>query len=136
MALKIKTIKDYIVEVEGANSLVLNEVVKFKNDTDGIVMKADENRAFIALLESSMDKPLVVGDTVSPTGKEYEIQINEKFIGNIISVDGTVFTDYEPVEGSVKSADIVSKPIFRIARPIYSRDFVNQPLVTGIAAVD
>lgn len=45
MALKIKTIKDYIVEIEGANTLVINEIIKFKNNAQGIVMKANQERA-------------------------------------------------------------------------------------------
>lgn len=56
-------------------------------------------------------------------------------MGNIISVDGAIFTDYQAKNINVSSA-VVKKPIFRIARPIYSRDFVNTPLVTGIAAID
>ncbi len=135
MALKIKTIKDYIVEIEGTNNLIINEIIKFKNNAQGIVMKADEKRAFVALLDSSIDMPLVIGDTVTSTGEEYAIDITEKFMGNIISVDGTIFTDYDSSHVS-RSSEVSKKPVFRIARPIYSRDFVNTPLVTGIAAID
>lgn len=135
MALKIKTIKDYIVELEGQNELIINEIIKFKNDARGIVMKANEKGAFVALLDSSIDKPLTIGDTVTSTGEEYSIDIKESFMGNIISVDGTIFTDYDSSH-LVNSKETPKKPIFRIARPIYSRDFVNSPLVTGIAAID
>ncbi len=122
MALSITKIKDYIIEVEGKYPFMINEVVKFKNDAMGIVMKATDKRAFIALFDSSVANPLKVGDSLTPLKKEFAINVKEEYLGNIIGVDGAVFSSHIQEPGVVRSTKTESRPIFRLARPIYSRD--------------
>ncbi|XP_023226619.1 ATP synthase subunit alpha, chloroplastic-like [Centruroides sculpturatus] len=133
MALKVTKIKDYIVQVTGKYNFILNEIVRFPNQTRGIVMRANEQSADIALFEVSIVEPIQVGDTCKPTGREFEIEFTEQVMGNIINIDGELMTAHR---SQTRSSSKVRRPIFRIARPIYARDFVNQPLMTGLAAVD
>lgn len=134
--LKIKTIKDYIVEVEGSYNFIINEIIRFNNGTQGIVMKADIKGASIAMLEMSITNPLLVGDSCEPTGEEFSITFDESIFGNIINVNCEKLTTHNPNPDAIRSSEISSKPVFRLARPIYSRDFVNSPLITGVSAVD
>ncbi|MCK5946001.1 MAG: F0F1 ATP synthase subunit alpha [Mycoplasmataceae bacterium] len=132
--IKVKTIKDFIVEVEGAYDYVINEIVVFPNKEEGIIMKADTKGATVALFSLSITEPVQVGDKVSPTGKEFSFELSEKQMGNIINVKGEILTDYNDPSIETKAPEI--KPVFRLARPIYSRDFVNEPLITGLSSVD
>lgn len=134
--LKVKEIKDYIVEITGKNNLMINEVVEFDNGTRGIVMKAKRENAFVALFDQTIDNPLAIGSVAKATKNEFKIKISEKMIGNIINVNGDILSDFEHPEGVIRSTEIEERDAFRLARPIYTRDFVNQPLVTGVAAVD
>ncbi len=134
MALKITQIKDYIVEVSGKNSLMINEIVHFKNNTMGIVMKATTEKAYVSMMDISVDNPLVVGESATPTGKEFSIEFSESILGNIINVEGMPLTDY--VSPNIKTKETISQPVFRLARPIYSRDFIDAPLQTGLSSVD
>ncbi len=134
MALKITQIKDYIVELSGDNSLMINEIVEFKNNTRGIVMKATTKKAYISMLDISVDNPLVMGDEATPTKKEFAIEFTESALGNIINVEGQELTSH--TAETVKTTAKISRPVFRLARPIYSRGFIDGPLQTGLSSVD
>ncbi|MCK5806788.1 MAG: F0F1 ATP synthase subunit alpha [Mycoplasmataceae bacterium] len=131
---KVKSIKDIIVYVEGKENYVINEVVTFPNKTKGIVMKATVKGATIALFEVSIKDPVKVGDDVKLSGKEFRFPVFEKQLGNIVSVDGTLMTSSEVTKDF--SSEVLDKPVFRLAKPIYARDFVNQPLITGLSSID
>ncbi|MCP4336415.1 MAG: F0F1 ATP synthase subunit alpha [Mycoplasma sp.] len=134
MSIKITQIKDYIIEVSGENKLMINEIIKFKNGTRGIVMKATTNKAYISMLDISVNNPLNMGDEIEPTKKEFSIEFTENILGNIINVEGDLLTTYENAE--LTSVKTTTRPVFRLARPIYSRDFIDAPLQTGLSSVD
>lgn len=142
MSMKVEIIRDYIVETTGKNNLIINEVVNFSNKTQGIVMKANENKAWIALFDQNINNPIEIGSTIEPTGKEFAIKISSDMRGHIINLFGEIMTPRNTninKEQNVQEIDISkneAQPVFRLARPIYTRDFVNEPLATGIAAVD
>ena len=133
MSIKVKAIRDFIVEVEGKHNYVINEIVRFPNKGLGIIMKATETMATIALFNLSITSPVEIGDEIVLTGKEFSFPVSEAQLGNIVNVEGENMTDY--VNPNV-SKEIFEKPIFRLARPIYARDFVNEPLITGLSSVD
>ena len=131
--IKVQSIRDFIVEAHGRHDYVINEIVHFPNKDVGIIMKASETTATIALFNLSITNPVKIGDKVTPTGREFSFPISELQMGNIINVEGENMTNYVNPK---TPTEVVHRPLFRLARPIYSRDFVNEPLITGLSSID
>ena len=133
--IEIKVIekRDYIVRIKGEYPFIINQMAEFQNGVKGIVIKASNDIADIALLEDSLVQQVITGDLVSMLPNEIFIKPHTKMLGSIINIYG------ESVYGNIKEvemSEIPSMPIFRMARPIYSRDYVNRPLYTGLTALD
>ncbi|MCK5866947.1 MAG: F0F1 ATP synthase subunit alpha [Mycoplasmataceae bacterium] len=131
--IKVISKRDYIVRIKGKYAYVINQMAQFKNGVKGIVIKAENDTADIALLEDSLKQQVVTGDTVTMLPNEIFIKPHEKMLGSIVNIYGDL------VYGNIQDVNITkvpAMPIFRMARPIYSRDYVNRPLYTGLTAVD
>ncbi len=127
--------KEYIVTTEGDYNFTANELVEFENGAKGIAMKSDTKGAQIALLNDENTNPVIVGQKVIPSGKPFSFKPSRSMLGAVINVDGEVVYRMSKNTPEVDKTDIDSY-IFRMARPIYSRDFVNRPLHTGTTIID
>lgn len=132
--LTIISIKDDIVVVEGEHSYQFLEEIKFGKDTNGIVIKANYYRAYVALVGKNTQENLKVGGKALATGKVFTVSVLDNFFGSVIDVNSN-----QLIEGISKS-DVVKvlaeKFILAEAKPLYARKEVNQPLQTGTSAID
>lgn len=131
--LTIISIKDDIVVVEGQHSYQFLEEIKFGKEINGIVIKANYYRAYVALVGKSTQESIKVGGKAFATSKVFSVSILNNFFGSIIDVNSNILVQTQDVD-VVKVLD--QKFVLSEAKPLYTRKEVNQPLQTGTSAID
>ncbi len=120
---------DGIARIYGMSNVCSNELIEFDSGVRGIVLNLEEDNVGAVLLGAS--DMIKEGDTVKRTGRIASIHVTEGMLGRIINTLG------EPVDGK---GPIVGKtyemPFERKAPGVIYRRPVNEPLQTGIKAID
>ncbi len=119
---------DGIVFTDELQDVQAGELVTFDGDVYGLALNLEKNRVGIIVLSGSAK--IKTGDFVYRTGKILSINVSDEIVGRVINPLG------QAEDG--KSAIAVGKQMFleKIAPGVIDREGVNQPLQTGIKAVD
>ncbi|MFA8299889.1 MAG: F0F1 ATP synthase subunit alpha [Hyphomicrobiales bacterium] len=123
-------IGDGICRAYGLSNAEAGELVEFeKGGLRGIVLNLEEDNVGIVLLGKAKD--IVEGDTVKRTGTIASINVGEGVLGRVINTIG------EPIDGKGSiQGKTYEMPLERKAPGVIFRQPVNEPLQTGIKAVD
>ncbi len=123
-------IGDGIARVYGLSNAEAGELVEFeKTGLKGIVLNLEEDNVGIVLLGEVED--INEGDKVKRTGKIASIKVGEGLLGRVINTLG------EPIDGKGEiGGDLYEMPLERKAPGVIFRQPVNEPLQTGIKAID
>ena len=125
----VLTIGDGIALVYGLENVQYGELVKFESGIEGIVLNLAEDNVGVALLgESKMVKE---GDTVKRTERISSIKVGEGMLGRVVDTLGNPIDGKGPIAG-----DLYEMPLERKAPGVIFRQPVNEPLQTGIVAID
>lgn len=124
----ITYIGDGIARASGLDNAVFNELLKFNNGTYGIAFSLDENEVGIIIL-GNYDN-LHEGDEVQRTGKIVSVPVGNELIGRVVNPLGNPIDGLGPIHTSK------TRPIESPAPGIMDRQSVNEPLQTGIKAID
>ncbi len=121
-------IGDGVARVAGLSEVMAGEMVEFENGAIGVALNLEEGEAGVMLLDET--GTLGEGATAKSTGKILSVPVGESVIGRVLSPLGV------PIDGK---GDIVASgyyPVEKIAPGVITRQSVNQPLQTGIKAID
>ncbi len=122
-------VSDGVVRIYGLDNAEASELLEFDNDMEAIVMNLEEDNVGAVLLGPT-DR-VKEGDTVKRTRRIASINVNENMIGRVINPLG------EPIDGKGEiSGKKYEMPLERKAPGVIFRQPVNEPLQTGIKAVD
>ena len=126
----ILQIGDGIARVYGLSNAEAGELVEFeKTGLMGIVLNLEEDNVGIVLLGGIDD--LNEGDTVKRTGRIASLKAGEGMLGRVINTLG------EPIDGKGEiEGELFEMPLERKAPGVIFRQPVNEPLQTGIKAID
>ena len=126
----VLTIGDGIARIYGLTNAESGELIEFeKNGLKAIVLNLEEDNVGAVMLSEAHD--LTEGDTVKRTRKIAAIDVGEGLLGRVINTLG------EPIDGKGKiSGERFEMPLERKAPGVIYRQPVNQPLQTGIKAID
>ncbi len=106
-----------------------NELVEFENGVKGVALNLEESNVGVILL-NNVNK-VAEGMKVRRTGEIASIPVGEGLLGRVINILG------EPIDGRGPiSGKLINLPLERKAPGVIYRQPVNQPLQTGIKAVD
>ncbi|MEN8119345.1 MAG: F0F1 ATP synthase subunit alpha [Bacteroidota bacterium] len=120
---------DGIARIYGLSKVQANEMVEFENNVKGIVLNLEEDNVGVVLLGPS--EGIKEGETVKRTKKIASINVGEGLLGRVINTLG------EPIDGKgAISGEKYEMPLERKAPGVIFRQPVNEPLQTGIKAVD
>ena len=125
----VLTIGDGIARVYGLENVQYGELVKFSSDVEGIVLNLEEDNVGVALLGES--KLVKEGDTVRRTNIISSIRVGEGLLGRVVDTLGNPIDGKGPITG-----ELYEMPLERKAPGVIYRQPVNEPLQTGIVAVD
>ena len=122
-------VSDGVVRIYGLENAEASELLQFDNGMEAIVMNLEEDNVGAVLLGPT-DR-VKEGDTVKRTGRIASIQVSEQMLGRVIDPLGN------PIDGKGKiGGERCEMPLERKAPGVIYRQPVNQPLQTGIKAID
>ena len=122
-------IGDGIARAFGLQNAEAGELVSFETGTEGIVLNLEEDNVGIVLLGSSAS--ISEGSTVKRTGRIASIEVGEGIVGRVVNTLGHPIDGKGPIEGTTYQL-----PLERKAPGVIYRQPVNEPLQTGIKAID
>ncbi|SHI45288.1 ATP synthase F1 subcomplex alpha subunit [Clostridium amylolyticum] len=133
---KIKTVDsgtiiqigDGISRVYGLDECMEGELLEFPNNIYGMALNLEQDNVGCVLL--GPEKNIKEGDVVKRTGKIVEVPVGDALIGRVVNSLGV------PVDGKGLIKNDGMRPIEIPAPSIIERSSVNEPLQTGIKAID
>ena len=125
---RIIQIADGIATVYGMDQAMYGELVIFETGVHGLVLNVERNCIGCVLLGS--DHGLMEGSKVARTGVQADIPVGDAMIGRVVNAIG------EPIDGKGEIKTDERRPIEHEAAGVIDRKSVDQPLQTGILAID
>ena len=122
-------IGDGIARIYGLGGVQYGELIEFSNGLQGIALNLEEDNVGAVLLGASND--IKEGDTVKRTNRIASVNVGEKMLGRVLDTLGQPIDGKGPIEG-----DLFEMPIERKAPGVIYRQPVNEPLQTGVKAID
>ena len=120
---------DGIVRIYGLLNVEANEMIEFENGMKGIVLNLEEDNVGAVLLGPS--EHVKEGDTVKRTQRIASIMVGEQLLGRVINTIG------DPIDGKgALAGELFEMPLERKAPGVIYRQKVDQPLQTGLKAID
>ena len=120
---------DGIARVEGLPSAMANELLEFENGTLGIALNLDVREIGVVVMGDS--EGIEEGQSVRRTGDILSVPVGDGYLGRVVDALG------RPIDGLGEITDIDDRrPLELQAAGVMDRQGVNQPLQTGIKAID
>ena len=125
----VLTIGDGVARIYGLTKAQAGELLQFENGLRAMVLNLEEDNVGAVLLGES--KGIKEGDTVKRTGLIASIKVGDGLLGRVVD------TLAEPIDGKGPvSGELFEMPLERKAPGVIFRQPVNEPLQTGIKAID
>lgn len=122
-------IGDGIARIYGLTKVQSGELVEFDSGLQGIVLNLEEDNVGVVLLGPSDE--IKEGDTIKRTRRIASIKVGEGMLGRVVNTLGQPIDGKGPIIGQT-----YEMPIERKAPGVIYRQPVNEPLQTGIKAID
>ena len=120
---------DGVARIYGLNNAQAGELLEFENGLKALVLNLEEDNVGAVLLGESQE--IREGDTVKRTNLISSIKVGDGLCGRVIDTLGNPIDGKGPVEGQ-----LYEMPLERKAPGVIYRQPVNEPLQTGIKAID
>ncbi|RLB69374.1 MAG: F0F1 ATP synthase subunit alpha, partial [Deltaproteobacteria bacterium] len=124
----ILTVGDGIARIYGLEKAMSGELLLFPHDIYGMVLNLEEDNVGAAIFGEDIE--IKEGDEVKRTGKIVEVPVGKGILGRVVNALG------QPIDGK---GPLESKETRRVeikAPGIVDRQSVNEPLQTGLKAID
>src|SRR5229473_3536522 len=119
---------DGVARIEGLSDVMLNEMIEFPNGVFGLALNLEETEVGAILMG---DNTLVEeGDEAKTTGRLLSVPVGKALLGRVVNTLGQPLDD----KGPIKTETFY--PLEKIAPGVIKRRSVNQPVQTGIMAID
>jgi F-type H+-transporting ATPase subunit alpha len=119
---------DGIARIYGLDQCMAGELLEFPNEIYGMALNLEEDNVGTVIL--GPDNEIKEGDIVKPTGRVVEVPVGPELIGRVVNALG------QPIDGKGPINTTKMRPIENAAPGVLQRKSVNQPLQTGIKAID
>ncbi len=125
---QVITVGDGIARVYGLEKVMYGELLTFPGEILGMALNLEEDNVGAVLLGA--DTRIKEGDEVKRTGRIMEVPVGDALVGRVVNPVGQPLDGKGPIETSTFG------PIERLAPGVVDRLPVNQPLQTGVKAID
>jgi F-type H+-transporting ATPase subunit alpha len=119
---------DGIARVFGLEHCMSGELLEFSGGVYGMALNLEEENVGVVIMGA--DNHIKEGDIVKPTGRVVEVPVGDALIGRVVNSLG------QPLDGKGVINTRESRPVENAAPGVLQRKSVNQPLQTGIKAID
>ena len=124
----VVTVTDGIIRIHGLANASYGEMLEFPGETFGIALNLEQDSVGAVVLGSY--RHITEGDTVKTTGRILEVPVGEALLGRVVNSLG------QPVDGKGAIDSERFEPIEKVAPGVIWRQSVNQPVQTGLKAID
>jgi len=125
---RVERVADGIAMVSGLPGVRLDELLVFQRGEVGFVLTLDRDAVGCVLLDDASG--IQAGDRVHGTGKISRVPVGPGLLGRIVDPLG------RPLDGNGDITAEASEPVERPAPAIADRDFVTEPVQTGVLVID
>jgi F-type H+/Na+-transporting ATPase subunit alpha len=125
---RVMQLGDGIARLSGLTNARASELVEFENGTLGIVFNLEADNVGVIIMGDYAD--IAEGQLVRSTGRIVSVPVGNGMIGRVVNAVG------QPIDGKGPIESDKYRPIERIAPNVVSRKGVDQPVQTGIKAID
>ena len=122
------SVTDGIVRVYGLSDVMQGEMLEFPNNTFGLAMNLERDSVGAVVLGEY--EHIKEGDEVKCTGRILEVPIGRELVGRVVNALG------QPIDGKGPINATLTAPIEKIAPGVIARQSVDQPMQTGLKAID
>jgi F-type H+-transporting ATPase subunit alpha len=124
----VVSVTDGIVRLHGLGDVMSGEMIEFSNGSYGLALNLERDSVGAVVLGDY--KGITEGDTVKCTGRILEVPHGRGLLGRVVDALGNPIDGKGPVENDGFA------PIERVAPGVIERKSVDQPLQTGVKALD
>ncbi|WGZ94011.1 MAG: F0F1 ATP synthase subunit alpha [Candidatus Thiothrix putei] len=124
----VVSVTDGIVRLHGLGDVMSGEMIEFSNGSYGLALNLERDSVGAVVLGDY--KGITEGDTVKCTGRILEVPHGRGLLGRVVDALGNPIDGKGPVENDGFA------PIERMAPGVIERKSVDQPLQTGVKALD
>ena len=124
----VTSIADGVARVEGLPRVMASELLEFPGGLSGVTLNIDEDDLGVVLLGESSH--IQQGDPVKQTGTLLSVPVGDALLGRVIDPLGNPLDGKGPVNTTERRLLETQAP------SVVQRQPVNQPLQTGIKAID
>jgi len=124
----IVSITDGIVRIHGLSDVMLGEMVEFPGNTFGMALNLEQDSVGAVVLGGYTH--LTEGDKVQCTGRILEVPVGPGLLGRVVDSLGNPIDGKGPIEAASH------EPIEKVAPGVIERKSVDQPVQTGLKAID
>src|SRR5437870_4609544 len=119
---------DGVARIEGLSDVMLNEMIEFPNGVFGLALNLEETEVGAILMGETAK--VSEGDEAKTTGRLLSVPVGKALLGRVVNTLGQPLDD----KGAIKTETFY--PLEKIAPGVIKRRSVNQPVQTGIMAID
>ena len=121
-------IGDGIARAHGLDNAMAGELLEFSNGVMGLAQNLEESNVGIVILGPYTE--IKEGDEVRRTGRIMQVPVGEELLGRVVNPLG------QPIDGKGSLETSKTRPIEAAAPGVMDRKSVDEPLQTGIKAID
>ena len=122
------SVTDGIVRVHGLSDVMQGEMLEFPNNTFGLAMNLERDSVGAVVLGEY--EHIKEGEEVTCTGRILDVPIGRELVGRVVNALG------QPIDGKGPIDTKLTAPIEKIAPGVIARQSVDQPMQTGVKAID
>ncbi|NBS11250.1 MAG: F0F1 ATP synthase subunit alpha [Gammaproteobacteria bacterium] len=124
----IVSVSDGIVRVYGLADVMYGEMIEFEGGVFGMALNLERDSVGAVVLGEY--KGLAEGQTARCTGRILEVPVGTGLLGRVVDALGN------PIDGKGDIAADGTQPIEKVAPGVIARKSVDQPVQTGLKAID
>ena len=124
----ILSVSDGIVLIHGLADVMYGEMIEFANGTFGMALNLERDSVGAVVLGDYED--LAEGQKVRCTGRILEVPVGPELMGRVVDALGN------PIDGKGDLGTDLSSPVEKVAPGVIARQSVDEPVQTGLKAID
>ncbi|VAW87886.1 ATP synthase alpha chain [hydrothermal vent metagenome] len=124
----VVSVKDGVVRIHGLADVMQGEMIEFANNTFGMALNLERDSVGAVIMGAY--ESISEGDNAKCTGRILEVPVGRGLLGRVVNSLGVPIDGKGPIESDGTS------PIEKVAPGVIARQGVDQPVQTGLKAID
>ena len=124
----IVSVSDGIIRIHGLADVMYGEMIEFEGGVYGMALNLEQDSVGAVVLGNYLT--LAEGQKAKCTGRILEVPTGNSLLGRVVDPLGT------PIDGKGELENVTMAPIEKVAPGVIARQSVDEPVQTGLKAID